>query len=104
MKPDVNSGSLITEQKAKDLIDAFQINFPNEIISSFIGKNNVENLLQQEDCVGIRIYNGYDEVERKISLVLVGVDSNDDELLNDGLIYDDMKVCPPNCPTGNSLM
>jgi hypothetical protein len=103
MKPDVNSGSLITEQKAKDLIDAFQINFPNEIISSFIGKNNVENLLQQEDCVGIRIYNGYDEVERKISLVLVGVDSNDDELLNDGLIYDELIPCPSYCPSGITI-
>lgn len=104
MKPDVNSGSVISKQRAKELIDSFQQKFPDEITSSFIGKNNVENLLQQEDCVGIRIYNGYDEVERKISMVLVGVDSNDDELLNDGLIYDDMKICPPNCTTGISLM
>lgn len=103
MKPDVNSGSVISKQRAKELIDSFQQKFPEEIISSFIGKNNVENLLQQEDCVGIRIYNGYDEVKRKISLVLVGVDSNDDVLLNDGLIYDELSMCPPACSSGISL-
>ena len=103
MALDENSGGLISEQKAKELIAEFATQFPGEVVSSFIGSANVNILLEQQDCIGLRIYNGYDNVEQKISLVVVGVDRDDNELLADGLIYDQMVICPPTCPSGTAL-
>ena len=103
MALDENSGGLISEQKAKELIAEFATQFPGEVVSSFIGSANVNIILEQQDCIGLRVYNGYDVVEKKISLVLVGVGANGNDLLADGLIYDEMITCPPICPTGVSL-
>ncbi len=98
MKLDVNTGSIITQEEAKALITAFKTKFPHEVTSSFIGANNVKNILDQENCIGVRIYNGYDDVNEKISLVLVGVDMNENDMLEKGIIYDKINTCPPACP------
>lgn len=98
MKLDVNTGSIITQEEAKSLISAFKTKFPGEVTSSFIGANNVKNILDQENCIGMRIYNGYDVENEKISLVLVGVDAEEKEILENGIIYDRLLYCPPYCP------
>jgi hypothetical protein len=98
MKLNPNTGSIITQVQAKILIDAFAEKFPNQIVSSFIGGNNVKKILEQEDCIGVRIYNGYNDAEQKISLVLVGVASNEEDILEKGIIYDEILTCPPLCP------
>lgn len=103
MALDVNSGGVITEQKAKELISEFAVKFPGEVVSSFIGANNVNAILAQEDCIGLRIYNGYDATAQKISLVIVGVDEHDNDLLENRLIYDQLATCPPLCSTGTTL-
>lgn len=97
MKLDVNTGSIITQEEAKALIKAFKAKFPGEVTSSFIGANNVKNILEQKNCIGVRIHNGYDEVNKKISLVLVGLDADEKEILENGLILDQMVTCPPRC-------
>ena len=104
MKLDVNTGSIITQEEAKALITAFKTKFPGEVTSSFIGANNVKNILEQENCIGIRIHNGYDVVNEKISLVLVGVDVDEKELLEKGIIYDEMSTCPSMCPKDGLTM
>lgn len=93
-----NSGSIISQTVAENLIAAFDQRYSGEIISSFIGANHIKNILSQENCIGIRIYNGYDATNGKMSLIVVGVDKNEKELLDDGLIYDQMITCPPTCP------
>lgn len=98
MNLDPNTGSIISEEEAKNMIALFAENFPNQTVSSFIGGNNVKKILEQEECIGIRIYNGYDEVAQKISLVLVGVDNDEQDILKNGIIYDRMVTCPPACP------
>lgn len=103
MALNVNSGGLISEKKARELITDFENRFPGEVVSSFIGTTNVNIILDQEDCIGLRIYNGYDTIEQKISLVIVGVDNDDNDILVNGIIYDKMITCPPICPTGISL-
>jgi hypothetical protein len=103
MNIDPNSGEIISQARAIELINAFKVKFPNQVVSSFIGANNVKAILDQEDCIGIRIYNGYDTIEDKISLVLVGVDSNDKDMLTNGIIYDKVVKCPPHCPTNTIL-
>jgi hypothetical protein len=98
MKLDVNTGSIITQEEAKALITAFESKFPGEVTSSFIGANNVKNILDQQNCIGVRIHNGYDVVNGKISLVLVGVDNDEKEILENGIIYDKAGTCPSLCP------
>jgi hypothetical protein len=93
-----NTGSIITQEQAKTLIDAFAKKFPGEVVSSFIGGDNVKKILEQEDCIGLRIYNGYNDAEQKISLVVVGVNSNEEDMLENGIIYDELVTCPPLCP------
>lgn len=99
-----NTGGIITQQEAKVLAKSFDKRFPNEVTSSFIGSTNLKNLVNQNDCVGIRIYNGYDEAAGKISLIIVGVDSNEKDILENGLIYDRMVTCPPVCPIDGLLV
>lgn len=103
MELNENVGSIITEEQAKVLITAFDAKFPGEVVSSFIGSNNVRHILDQENCIGLRIYNGYDDENEKMSLVLVGVDTDEKDMLEQGIIYDEMITCPPTCPLEGSL-
>lgn len=99
MKLDPNTGGIITKEEAKTLIAAFAKKFPGQIVSSFIGGDNVKKILEQNNCIGLRIYNGYDDVEQKISLVVVGVDTQEQDMLDGDIIFDKMATCPPICPT-----
>ncbi|MBY0485901.1 MAG: hypothetical protein K2P85_01720 [Flavobacteriaceae bacterium] len=98
-----NTGSIISLEVAKKLVKDFGNKFPGQIVSSFIGSKNVHAILAQENCIGVRIYNGYDVANEKISLVLVGVDKNEQDILESGLIYDQMLTCPPVCPVNGLL-
>ena len=98
-----NTGSIISLEVAKKFVKDFEIKFPRQIVSSFIGSENVKLILAQQNCIGIRIYNGYDVAKEKISLVLIGVDSNEQDILDGGLIYDEMVTCPPICPVNGLL-
>jgi len=72
-------------------------------------------LLNQPDCVKIRIHYGMNE-ENVICAIFVGVDSNGNEITikNNGIIAnkgaDDEYVielstkCPPNCPPENEVL
>jgi hypothetical protein len=74
---------------------------PGEVISEFLGKEKIIELLDQEDCVGIRFYYAINDQGEKI-LVLVGADSSENDMEN-GLILENGNPCPPFCPKKNSL-
>ena len=103
MALDSTSGEQITLTEAATLTRAFRAEFPNEIKASFIGADNIMLILDQEDCIGIRIYNGYDETERTMSLVMVGVDSSGVDMTS-GVILDRMIKCPTVCDLTSALM
>lgn len=94
-----NTGSIITKEEAQTLIAAFGKKFPGEVVASFIGENNVKQILEQDNCIGLRVYNGYDDAEKNISLVVVGVDDKQQDILDGNIIYDKLALCPPACPT-----
>ena len=98
MALDENTGGAISLTEAQGYISEFQRRYPAEIKASFIGTNNINSILVQEDCIGIRIYNGYDVKEERLNQVLVGVDSQENDM-NDGVILDRCAVCPPVCPS-----
>ncbi|TPE44390.1 hypothetical protein [Pontibacter mangrovi] len=61
----------------------------------FFGRDILQAILEQEGCMGIRIYYGIDENGQK-QLVLVGANA-DGEDMEDGVMADFSHVCPPDC-------
>jgi hypothetical protein len=77
-----------------------------EIRAHYFGRDIIETLLNESDCVGLRIYYAFDETGQK-KLLIVGVDSNGNDLLpeeggrtkDDGNIIADFSFpCPNTCP------
>jgi hypothetical protein len=102
MEINENSGGTISLELAIKYIKAFRENFPDETRCSFIGAINVKLILEQKGCIGIRIYNGYDIIEKTEKLVLVGVDSDGCDI-TDGVIMDRLIPCPRCCDVRSLL-
>lgn len=96
------SGKEITLEEAQKLIADFKTNYSHDVKSFYVGRTHVENILEQEDCIGIRIINGFDRTTEKMTKVLVGVDSNGNDM-DSGLIVDKLLPCPSDCPTSTRL-
>lgn len=67
----------------------------------FFGRNTIQDILDQSDCEGIRIYYGIDGDGAK-QLILVGAKANEDDITS-GLVIDCSKPCPPHCGRANDL-
>jgi len=102
MKLDQNTGAPISLKDAQEFVTNFRKLHPNEITSLFAGSKIIKSILEQEDCVGIRIYNGYNEKEQRLNSVLIGVDSKGEDLLS--IIADEMFPCPSTCPKVDILL
>jgi hypothetical protein len=102
MSFDGNEGKVVTLEEAASWTTNFRNSIqPGETIAHFIGKNKLQEILEQENCVGVRIYYGLDEHGAK-NLVFVGADENENDLV-DGVILDFAKKCPPSCSERNQL-
>jgi len=67
----------------------------------FFGKDILQKILDQESCVGIRIYFG--EADNGTSEpILVGVDAMENDLIG-GLLAERYVPCPPFCGEKNVL-
>lgn len=71
---------------------------PNAI---FYGKDKIKAILDQEGCMGLRIYFGIDDDGQKV-LILVGADANEDDQ-EMKIILDRGVNCPPQCGSSNGL-
>lgn len=67
----------------------------------YFGRDTIEAILNQIDCVGIRIYFGEDSLS-KPKLVIVGTNSNEDDITS-GLIAEFGVPCPNKCGSPNPL-
>lgn len=74
---------------------------PSQTKGHFFGKEYIQSILAQENCVGIRIYYALDENGAK-QLILVGVDANENDLYQ-GIIAERSFKCPPFCGVNNPL-
>lgn len=101
MAVDSSSGSVITITEAQKYVSAFRVKFPSEIKGVFAGKDQINKILQQTDCIGIRMYYGIDD-DSKMNLVLVGVDKYQKDM-TDGVILDRLSPCPHECDTTSAL-
>jgi hypothetical protein len=73
LKKDLKTvGEEISHELAYQMINDFQIANPVDIKGYYIGRNIIDQILEQPNCVGMRLYHGYNE-EGKKTLVYVGV-------------------------------
>ncbi|GHA54091.1 hypothetical protein [Pontibacter akesuensis] len=61
----------------------------------FFGRNILNQILEQENCVGIRMYYAEDNNGQK-QLILVGATAEGEDIEN-GIIADRSRICPPDC-------
>ncbi|MFY7668550.1 MAG: hypothetical protein ACOVQG_07385 [Crocinitomicaceae bacterium] len=102
MSFDGNEGKVVSLEEAAIWTANFRNSIqPGETIAHFIGKNKLLELLEQENCVGVRIYYGLDENGEE-NLVFVGADEDENDLV-DGVILEYAAKCPPKCSNTNDL-
>ncbi len=95
-------GSFVTLREASGWTANYRATISSgDIIAHFFGTEKIKDILDQEDCVGIRIYYGIDDDGKK-NLILVGAKANEDDLV-DGLILDRSVYCPAVCGGTNDL-
>lgn len=103
MTLDKNSSEVITLEQAVKYTHSFQEKNPDAIKSFFAGSDKLKLILDQEDCIGIRIYNGYNTEENRMNRVLVGVDKSGEDMTN-GVILEELTPCPNVCPKSSDLI
>lgn len=91
---------LITLEEAIKLIQNYK-NTGQEIKAHYFGKESLQKLLEQEGCVGIRIYYAAQE-DGTPEIVIVGVNEEGLDLTN-GLILERSWPCPPYCDGKSKL-
>lgn len=84
---------------AADLTKSFRTAFPNQPKGIYISRSTLEEILAQEEAVGIRFYFGLEN--GSLRLVYCGVEENEDDILN--IIGNHGMMCPPYCGKSNAL-
>ncbi|NCI46322.1 hypothetical protein [Sediminibacterium soli] len=80
-------------------------NYP---VCETFGRHAFDALLNQPDCVAIRIYYGLKE-DKTVHAILVGVNSKDEDIVTGGvggdgdLVFEDATRCPDTCPPASPL-
>ena len=72
-----------------------------DTISHYFGKDAILAILNQTNCVGVRIYYGLDSAGAK-QIIAVGAVSDGDDLYQ-GLLAERTVKCPYECPGANPL-
>lgn len=96
-----SEGSTITYAQAGDLCSNYQTNHPTEKKGFYIGRDLIEDILAQDECVGIRVYKGEDD-DGNENFIWVGVDRFENDMV-DGVIADYCFPCPNTCGSPNNL-
>ncbi len=93
---------VISLDKARRLTEAYQnAAKTGDMVGAYLGKDIFQKILNQQECVGIRIYNAVSE-SGSPTFVIVGVDGNGNDIIG-GPIGDEVKPCPPYCPRPGGL-
>lgn len=98
-----NAGEVITLTEARELVEAFQERYPEAITSFLINAELIRNLSNQEGCVGVRIYNGYNIEKDRPSPVMIGVNERNENMTS-GVILDRAIPHVPKIDDTNNLL
>jgi hypothetical protein len=74
----------------------------NGVKALFYGKAKVAQILQQQGCVGLRVYYAIDDQGLPV-LVLIGTDAEGNDI-ESSLILERGIICPPNCGGGDGSL
>jgi hypothetical protein len=99
MALDGSEGGLISLSTAESLVNRYRTNNPNNVKGLFLGKDVLNEILNQEGAMGIRIYLGEDE--GKFTVVCVAADEDENDILDK--IADSSVPCPFMCSSTGSL-
>ncbi len=103
MTIDNNTGEFITQDQAISYTHDFQNDNPTAYKCFMAGSTKLTELLDQKDCIGIRIYRGYDKASGVENLVLVGVDSLGNDICTE-LFLERLAPCPVSCAQNSILV
>ena len=97
-----NENHVVTLDQAVKYVENFK-SFPTtpSIKGAYFGRNIFDKILGQAGCVGIRYYYAKKD-DGTATLVLVGVDSNGNDLTQ-GILGEESLPCPPFCPGPSPL-
>jgi hypothetical protein len=95
------AGSIITLAAGSKMTKSFRTNYPNATKAVYYTADVYEDLLAQNGCEGIRIYNAINE-DGKLTNVMVGVDKDGNDMTT-GKVYDGGLPSPPATPQSNPL-
>jgi hypothetical protein len=71
------------------------------IKGGYFHRKDLDDLLAQPGCVGIRYYYGR-KGDGQDTLIVVGVDTAGDDIAK-GVVMEDSFLCPPICGSANAL-
>lgn len=98
-----NRGEIIALSEAIVFTHGYQTANPNAIKAYAVSKDKLLAILEQENCEGMRIYNGIDADTARTNLVLVGIDKEGEDMTQ-GVIVENLSACPPHCPPKSILI
>jgi len=99
-------GAPISKERADLLMQRFRDKHPGKetVVARFIGTDQINNILGQGNCVGLRIYFGYDD-NGQLDVFLIGALANGNNIgpigsqgPQTGIMSDQTMPCPPYCP------
>lgn len=93
-------GGQISLEVAAELTSNYRTENPTSRIAHFFGRDILLELLNQDGCVGLRMYYGIGDDGEK-ELVVVGVDSDENDILD--IVADRSMPCPKACSSANPL-
>lgn len=102
MSIDNHSGKFITPNEAIAFTHAFQNQHPTALKAFYAGSSKIKAILEQEGCMGIRIYKGLDQSGAS-NLVLVGVNTSGEDMTS-GPILERLMPCPTDCDDNSILI
>ncbi len=94
-------GDHISLSKAGDYTKTWRDTYSTLKKGVFIGKDNINDILNQPNCEGIRIYFGINDNSDNCA-VLVGAKADENDMVH-GVIVNGGKLCPTICGVDNDL-
>ncbi|PHR28253.1 MAG: hypothetical protein COA38_12450 [Fluviicola sp.] len=98
---DGTEGGAISLPQGAALTKEYRLRNPTAIKGHFFGKEILNQILEQEGCMGIRMYYALDPETGERELVLAGANEEEDDMLD--LVADLSSPCPTRCSSANTL-
>jgi len=102
--PTLDTGGFISLLAAREMKTNFENHSADEKRKGhFVGKNKLLEVLNQSNIIGVRVYHGLKPQENDTTkydqeIMFVGVNTENEDVLDTGKILDFTLPCPKYCP------